>query len=188
MFLRHSVPTNINLETGIAYGYISANALDPDIVNDLQMNGDDVYYVDAVKEAQREAALSKEAQDEARDDCGAGSWEQLHESDQFDYTLAYVKGVWGGSKWEQSFNDNYQPDEPVHEGEIDYISSGVAGKIKWRTSWLGGALNVWIFESPFTGRFQQCSPCVPGAANLDNPDPDGILGYDVPPEWRSNDD
>jgi len=70
----------------------------------------------------------------------------------------------------------YEGEEPVHEGEYEGI--------KYRTSWLGGALNVWIFESPVTGLYQECSPCVPGAGNLDCPDEEGVLTYDVPKEWR----
>jgi hypothetical protein len=179
MILRHSLPTNHNPDTGIAYGYISANALDPDIVDELQMDGTDVYYEPALDDYQQDLSINPVLQDEACEDAGTKR-DDLNENELRAQALAYIRGRWSGSKWEQEFNDSYQPDEPVHEGEKDGV--------KYRTSWLGGALNVWIFESPFTGRFQQCSPCVPGAANLDNPDPDGILGYDVPPEWRSNDD
>lgn len=76
----------------------------------------------------------------------------------------------------QDFADSYECYEPIIEGEIDGV--------KYRTSWLGGALHFWIFESPHVGHFQQCSPCVPGAANLDQPCEDGIKGYDVPADWR----
>ena len=68
-------------------------------------------------------------------------------------------------------------DEPIHEGEYEGV--------RYRTSWLGGALNVWIFESPETGHYAECSPCVPGAGNLDYPDLDGVVCYDVPKEWRN---
>lgn len=74
------------------------------------------------------------------------------------------------------FND----DEPIHEGEYELV--------KYRTSWFGGALHVWIFESPETGHYAECSPCVPGAGNLDCPDLDGVVCYDVPSDWRVCDD
>jgi hypothetical protein len=171
--------TNVNPDTGIAYGYISANSLDSDLVNELQDNGTDVYYADALEEAQKEVARTKDAQDEAQENL-----EYVNgfpdEVAAFTETLQYVKDNWSGSSWEQQFNDRYQPDEPIHEGEKDGV--------KYRTSWLGGALGVWIFESPFTGRFQECSPCVPHAANLDypedRPNAAATVGYDVPPSWR----
>lgn len=167
--------TNINPDTGIAYGYISANALHGDIVDELQMNGEDPHYAGAMKEAQREFARNKDVQAEM------AAEEELTLSDHdedyaFENTLAWLVENWEGSKYEQRFNDDYQPDEPIHEGTKDGV--------KYRTSWLGGALNVWVFESPYTGHFDACSPCVPGAANLDCPNPDGIEGYDVPPDWR----
>lgn len=176
MTIRHSLPTNVNLETGIAYGYISANSLHPDIVQDLQDNGTDVYYEDALKEAQRDAAETKEAQDEAKADADDSQWDELDVDEIFDRTLAYLQANWSGSKFEQKFNDDYQPDEPVHEGEKDGV--------KYRTSWLGGALNVWVFESPFTCKTVPCSPCVPGAGDLDNVGKGDYECYDVPPNWR----
>lgn len=172
---------NINPDTGIAYGYISANSLHPDIVQELQDNGKDVYYEDALDDYQQDLSINPALQDEACEDAGTKRGD-LDEDELRAQALAHIRDRWEGSKWEQHFNDNYQPDEPVHEGEKDGV--------KYRTSWLGGALNVWIFESPFTGRFQECSPCVPNAANLDYPEdrPNacGVLGYDVPPEWRDD--
>lgn len=177
MTLRHSLPTNINVETGIAYGYISANALDPDIVNDLQMNGTDVYYEDNKKEAQHEAAREWFLKIEAT---GIFELPGVDEDDIRAQLERHVQETWDGSDWEQKFNDSYQPDEPVHEGEKDGV--------KYRTSWLGGALNVWIFESPhITDAAGRASPCVPGAGILDTLDGD-VRAYDVPPEWRRTDE
>lgn len=165
---------NVNVETGVAFGYVSASSLHPDLVNDLQMDGEEVYYAEAVKEAQKEATqewFNKiEASGVLELDLVGGP------DDLWNAVGKHVEANWSGSYWERRFNDNYQPDEPIHEG----VKDGV----KYRTSWLGGALNVWVFESPHIGRYQQCSPCVPGAGNLDNPDADGILAYDVPADWR----
>lgn len=163
---------NVNTETGIAFGYIAANALHPDIVNDLQMDGDDVYYEDAKIEHRKELALSEEVQREA---CG-DDYEQRSEDDLYRSALQYVVDNW--DQYEQEFNDSYQPDEPIHEGTKDGV--------KYCTSWLGGALNVWIFESPFiTHSARRASPCVPGAGILDTLDGD-VTAYDVPPDWRDD--
>jgi hypothetical protein len=77
-------------------------------------------------------------------------------------------------------SENFYDDEPIHEFAI--------GGVKGRTTWLGGALLVWIFESPFTTHAQLCSPCVPNCGDLDHlmSDEGGYLCYDVPPDWRDN--
>lgn len=76
----------------------------------------------------------------------------------------------------ERLSDHFEQDEPVHEFEI----AGVKG----RTTWLGGALMVWVFESPYTDNFRLCSPCVPGACDLNSHEGEGYLGYDVPADWR----
>lgn len=76
----------------------------------------------------------------------------------------------------ERISDHWQDDEPTHEFELQ----GVEG----RTTWLGGALLVWIFHSPFTDRFDLCSPCLPGACDLDSPNPDGYVGYTIPEDWK----
>jgi len=169
---------NINPDTGIAYGYISANALDSDLVSELQMNGTDVYYAEALEEAQKEAANNDEVQAEYVDSgqCAEAQWTRADEDERFWATLAWVKENWEGSRREQEFNDSYQPDEPIHEGTHEGV--------KYRTSWLGGALNVWIFESPhITHSARRASPCVPNAGILDTLDRD-VTAYDVPEDWR----
>jgi hypothetical protein len=42
---------------------------------------------------------------------------------------------------------------------------------------------VWVFKSPFVTRAQYCSPCAPGAGNLDSPCDKGPLTYALGPEW-----
>lgn len=79
----------------------------------------------------------------------------------------------------ENASQDFYDDEPIHEFELD----GVKG----RTTWLGGALLVWIFESPFIARAALCSPCVPNCGDLDTLD--DLLGfecYDVPLTWRDN--
>lgn len=144
--------TNMNLTYGIAYGYISANALHSDIVCSLQ-EGKDVYYEEALEEHL------------------AG----LRDDPDFDEDEATEK-----------FSDTWMGDEPVHEGTIKVAGGNFpeVTELKYRTSWLGGALNVWIFESPFvTDKARKASPCVPGAGILDTLDGD-VRSFDVPPTWR----
>ena len=67
-------------------------------------------------------------------------------------------------------------EEPIIEGACEGVL--------YRTSWLGGALHFWIFESPRIGLYSECSPCCPNAGDLDSPNDDGVECYDVPEGWR----
>lgn len=141
--------TNFNPKTGIAYGVISANTLDQDLVQHL-LYGSQAYngsYDDAAKEYLHQAR--NDAEEAGLD---------------FDEFASL-----------EEFNDQYEDYEPRISGQLQDTT--------YETLWLGGALLFWIFESPHTGFFQPCSPCVPGAADLDNPCENGIEGYTVPTDW-----
>jgi hypothetical protein len=43
--------------------------------------------------------------------------------------------------------------------------------------------NLWVFKSPVYTRAQFCSPCVPGAGNLDTFCPDGPKTYCLAADW-----
>lgn len=148
---------NTNPETGIRYGIIAANSLDPEVVNDIQMNGRDVHYEEAKAELTK---LIVDACDEFMGSAGR--------SDVAEYAVERMELYY---------------DEPVHEFDIECEGYG---RVKGRTTWLGGALMVWIFESPFTGAFALCSPCVPNCCDLDAAG--GYEGYDVPADWRNQRD
>lgn len=151
---------NINPETGIAYGYISANALDSDLVTELMHGGLDHT---------REAAYA-EWRDEKITELMSAPGSQL--------TPEAAGDIVDDRAYE--FCDNYQDDEPTVEGvyqDVHYLSS-----------WLGGALNFFISHSPYTtDRARRASPCVPNAGILDTLDGD-VTSYDVPPSWRREED
>lgn len=74
--------------------------------------------------------------------------------------------------------EQYEAYEPIISGEYE--------DVLYQSSWMGGALCFWVFESPVTTeKARRASPCVPGAAILDTLDGDEY-GYDVPVHWRSN--
>lgn len=142
---------NRNPRTGIRYGYISANSLDPEIVHELQMRGTDVHWEEYKKELH-----------------------QAFVNGLSDYLSTRTIDV----AYEAALEEHdFQQDEPVHKGEYQGV--------QYRTSWLGGALHVWVFYSDQTGLYQECSPCVPGAGNLDQPDENGVMTYSVPDDWRA---
>jgi hypothetical protein len=151
--------SNVNPETGIRYGIISANGLDPEVVNDIQMNGKDVHWDEFV--AQVRADVMREVEN--------GDMDESEAEFEIDERMDYDRSCFD--------------DEPVHEFDIECPGYG---RVKGRTTWLGGALMVWIFESPFVVSAKLCSPCVPNCGNLDDVGPFGYGEecYDVPADWR----
>lgn len=151
---------NINPETGIRYGIVAADSLDPDVVNELQMSGKDLHYEEAKSELWD--AIKRVCED------------YMGDRDSDDVADQAVERM----------SEDWSDDEPVHSFDLQ----GVKGQ----TTWLGGALMVWCFESPHTGVFQLCSPCVPGACDLDSPvnplrETIGHIGYTVPDDWLRKD-
>ncbi len=144
--------TNINPETGVRYGIISANNLDPEVICDLQAVGRDVHW----------EARKQEIADDLQMEVDNGA-----KFENFDEELEYRV---------DRAADRFEDDEPVHE----FYRDGVRG----RTTWLGGALLVFVFHSQWMDQFDLCSPCVPGCCDLDSPNPDGYVGYTVNPDWR----
>ena len=182
--------TNINQETGIRYGCISAQSIHPDILYDvIDVVGKNLSYAEA--EAEIRVKCEGEAH-QLEEEVRIGLME-LGGFTEREFENALELGV------EKAYNDLGFTchDDCVEswisvEMEYAYIEEPIIEfeyeGVKGRTSWLGGACNLWIFESPHTGLYQECSPCVPGAGNLDQPFEWGVLTYDVPADWRVKED
>lgn len=155
---------NANPTTGIPYGTIYLHHLDPDLAQDLYFNyGEDISYKEAVEEMR--AQIAREMRDEEENgECPTRSLDDFN--DELDERVeARIEGIY--------------INEPTIEGEYEGV--------KYMISWLGGAPLLWVFYSPYTGSYARCSPCVPGAGDLETPDEFGIQCYDVPPDWRRKD-
>lgn len=162
---------NMNEVTGVPFGYISAHELDSEVVQELMYGAGakDLSYAETVLDLTEKFKCDFEEELEAMDEVDAE---------------AFIAG-----KVEEEL-EHWQCDEP--------IVAGVYLGVKYRSSWLGGALNFFIFESPKKGYFRPCSPCVPGAGDLGSPVTEvcppeeteahtsGIWCYDVPEDWRSS--
>jgi hypothetical protein len=85
----------------------------------------------------------------------------------------------------EEFNEQRAIDKFVdtYAGEEDNIE-GTYQDVKYHSTWFGGALHFYIYESPFVRAFKPCSPCAPGAGDLNEPDPEGVIAYDIPDTWR----
>ena len=147
---------NTNPETGIRYGIISADNLDPEIVHQIWMEGTDLHWQDRVKEIRDEVMDDDDILPEDKED-------------EIDMRL-------------EDESDAWYDDEPVHSFEINCQGYGI---VYGQTTWLGGGQLVWIFKSPFLTKARLCSPCVPGAGDLDNVYPEGEECYDVPADLRN---
>ena len=77
-------------------------------------------------------------------------------------------------EWEEHA-EQYCPAEEEYYLERDRMQLGLF--------YLGGAPLVWVYYSPVTRRCRPCSPCIPGAGDLDSPDPKGMECYTLLPEW-----
>lgn len=174
--------TNTNPETGVRYGVISANSLDPDLV-ELLMYGDcavDETYEQAFKDAESEygaevEALYDEAETAANEtDPGMSDYDrdcfiETHVEDAL-ARMGYCDADDLVACKLSEFAEMFQCDEPHITGKYD--------DIEYQVTWLGGAPLVWVLKGPIGSVRSLCSPCVPGAGDLDS----GFVGGDtVPP-------
>lgn len=158
--------TNVDPDNGVAYGYISAAALDPEIVDRL-MHGPQAVDESFEQHFAEQRAIELRA---------------LQENEK---TYLHLDE----DALREQLRDQWDCDDSIVEGEIDVVE-GEAGvwpyeAVHYRSSWLGGALHFFILKSPFTtDRARRASPCVPNAGILDTLD-GGETAYDVPPHWRA---
>lgn len=176
--------TNINSETGIRYGVILASSLHPEVLDRITwQEGRDLTWEQARDDIRKE--LEHEA-NTIEDEVMAGMNEEGVTDQDWDATLetrleaAFERlGYCGFEDFIDSQLDDrtedIQIEEPVYAFDVD----GVQGKV----TWLGGAQIVFVFESPVTGFFRLCSPCLPNAGDLNSPDTEGYVAYTVLADW-----
>ncbi len=181
---------NTNPKTGVPYATIKADSLDSDLVHDLMYkHGKDISY--QVAETEYIANLRQEWQakvDERQEEIDTLEQREFSDVGLSDEDQARLRELQGARMADQEmpfdpeqvdmqpFADSYQCDEPRIEGIFENVHYG--------TSWLGGALLFYCFQSPYiTHKAAQCSPCVPGAGDLDSLG--HFTSYTFPPEWFS---
>jgi hypothetical protein len=193
--------TNTNPQTGIRYGVIACNSLDQDVVNDLFYGSGatdvsyEAAYEEAKAEAQREYASLLEEAAIAAAESGADR-EADYDPDEFiedwfaDNGHDIDEEQFVQDKLE-AFSDMCQIDEPHITGTCDGVT--------YQITWLGGAPLLWVLEGPLGFVERLCSPCIPGAGDMDSsfeptdlkPDQvpvhwDGYLCYVVPRDWLAD--
>ena len=177
---------NTNPETGIRYGTIYLNNLDGDTAAWLWDEGENVSNEEAYAELKSEIERDADnIEEEVRISAAERDYALLASDRYMEVEVEAAYARLGYKDREDYFEtrleneSDFQIEEPTIEGECEGV--------KYAISWLGGAPLLWIFESPFIGMFDLCSPCVPNACSLESPNPSGYEGYDVPADWRRKD-
>ena len=163
--------TNIDHATGIRYGVISGNGDISQAWNDsAEPDYGDPTCPKCGNDARR---LSDSPADE---DTSADTAESL-DTDEYDqashecadYACDACRYVFGS---ESAYGDDPHG-YTLEDGE--YTASSCLDS------------DVMILRSPYYTICRFCSPCVPGAGNLNSPDPDGIKAYCFGPDWYQDD-
>lgn len=150
--------SNVDKETGIRFGMIAQNSLKPEALDDV-FNGRDLGYENAEKELKDKLRSALE-----------------------DYYSDYKAPDSKGSRLDHAVDAAFD----ALDGWADNLeSSGPYFYESEETLQTTDRGELWVFKSPYFTYAQFCSPCVPGAGNLDNPcDPDAgapktyCLGHD----------
>lgn len=170
--------TNRDPSTGIRYGVISQNSLDPYALSDLWDQARDLSYEAAVEDAKHRIILALDGEnprtalglvlrDFLRGERAVELGDFIFELDD-DPRHINREAAW--EIVEQDFNDSYECDQRDWLYELDdyRVENCLIS-------------DVIVLKSPYYTFAQFCSPCVPGAANLNSP----YNGSDVPSEEDS---
>lgn len=152
---------NMDGETGIRYGVISQNAVNPDAIGDIFQSGTDTDYEDYIAEAK--SKLSSALDDYFHGDRLAKAVESAFDAIS------------------QDLADNYEGTGDC--ARMDYESDG------YKLSTDSGG-DLWVLKSPYFTYAQFCSPCAPGACYLTSPletPVDGNKAYCLGLDWFDDD-
>lgn len=151
---------NVDKATGIHYGVISQHSVNAEAVDEIFRgpNSRDLNYeayVKQVKDSVREAVR------QAMDSCMLDS-----KAEELADFLADEAEGWD---W---LGDCYNGDEidPLYEADGYKVTKCLDA-------------DLFILQSPFYTHAQYCSPCVPGAGNIDSPCEDGPKTFCLGHDW-----
>lgn len=88
--------------------------------------------------------------------------------------------------------DPIYPSEEEYGGELDDFAEPVGldfdkGSTDYKTYYCESLSALMIIESPYFTYAQFCSPCVPGAGDLNSINPDGAKTYCLGHDWFEDD-
>jgi hypothetical protein len=166
---------NTNTETGIPFGVVNGNTV-PDLLDEITTSGDSTTFAAYKRELTEgiAAALRGVAEDRTGDDRAAKIVEQM-DCEQL-----------AESMLDSGLNDALEFDEE----EFEHTETVDGAPVKYLLGYLGGAPLIWICDSPYVAYARGCSPCVPGAGDLDSitDESAGALCYCCPPDCFDSED
>ncbi len=142
------IGSNVNrdIQSGIRYGVISQHSLNHDATEDIWQNGEDLTFKAYQDEAKAKLRHALE------DYFSEHKWGDEKTSKLDDAVEEAFEAI------EQGISDAYQPDN----AQMLYEREGYVIQTCLDT-------DFFVSKSPYFTFAQFCSPCVPGACNLDSP-------------------
>lgn len=155
--------SNIDTEKGIRYGVIAQNSVGGDALNDVYTNGTDLGYQAALEQRKTEI---QDAICGAIDDLNGVDATLMDSFEQFVQEILDCETEYGFDCGDSSGPYLYEEDGySIHTSETE----------------------LWVTKSPFYTHAQFCSPCAPGAGNLDTPCESGPKTYCLGEDWFDSD-
>lgn len=153
---------NTDTVTGIRYGIINQNSLMPEALDDIYTNGDDIGYVNAIAEAK--AGLK-------------------------DAIYGVLNEMMSNQKADEIAEESAE--NIIDDLDGDCFSGGESGPYEYEQD--GYQLRttsnheLFVIKSDYYTLCRFCSPCFPGAGNLDQWDEDGVKTYCLDGSWFDKD-
>jgi hypothetical protein len=161
--------TNRDAETGIRYGVISQHSIHPDVMSDIWQGSRDLSYeaaVDKMKSSIRRI-VHEPPSDWGALITGSDFKDLINDTDIAEMLIILGDGKYSAEEMVEACWDLFE-----HKFNYRY-ESGDSHDWLWeeRGYQLSNCLqsDVFVTKSPYFTYAQFCSPCVPGAGNLDNP-------------------
>lgn len=145
---------NYNKNTKLAYGVVSGNTFFS-LMEDIQSHGTNVSF------EEYRASLRQPIQD------------------LLERVGIYRTNIQGALEDIMDVLDDYME----YEGEEDNYTAEIENT-KYEISWLGGAPLIWVINSEWACYCKPCSPCVPGAGDLDSLGGSTLAHCMPPSEWK----
>lgn len=148
--------SNYDPETGIAYGIIAQNSVMPEALDDVMFNGEDLGFESFRQQVKEElqSAVTSVLGTYSSAECSDEEAQEIY--DMFDEELGEGYSMGESGPWEYT------------EGNLTVRLDET---------------NLWVFKSAYYTKAQYCSPCMPGAGNLDTSCEDGPKAYCLGADW-----
>lgn len=155
MFMQNTTP-NQDPQTGVHYGVIHYNSLNPEALDDIFTQGENLSYKNALDEAKN--SLKKAIEDAM----------EYHNKFAIENVVNAALDA-----LEENFGDSYHEDEDIYEySKAGYIITNSPSLCA-----------LFIIKSPYVTNCKYCSPCAPNAGDLDNPLDGGVETYCLELDW-----